>query len=203
VVSLGRARDCDLVLPHESVSRLHAEIRALGESLTIEDRSAYGTTVNGKRVVTRPLKTGDTIAIGPYVITVTAKREQRAMDTADTKPFRLESLTKEAMQGSLQKVPLTEVLQQIEFTQKTGTLKVFNDEAELTGMVVAYEGKPMYAELGEGKVADLEAILLMLTWERGHYSFINSVEAGEMTMMGQTFTGVLLEAGRREDEGEE
>ncbi|RMG18710.1 MAG: FHA domain-containing protein, partial [Planctomycetota bacterium] len=199
VVRLGRSRECDLVLPHESVSRVHAEVRALGNELSIEDRSTYGTTVNGERVRSSPLRPGDLVAIGPYMISVRPTREQRALDAATTKPFRLQSKSNEAMQGRLEKVSLAEVLQQIEFNEKTGTLRVFPDEDEGSGTLVVYEGRPVFAEFGTAK--DVDAIDGMLALARGTYSFVTKVEAGEMSMEGKTLTGVLLELGRRRDEG--
>lgn len=199
VVRLGRSRDCDLVLPHESVSRVHAEIRSLGIQLVIEDRSTYGTTVNGKRIVSHELEPGDLISVGPYQITVRETRAQRSMDAATTKPFRLQAKSAEAMQGRLDKVSLSEIFQQIELNRKTGTLKVFDDEAEETGVLVTYEGRPMYAEMGELK--DEEALMCMLRLASGSYSFLSKVEAGDATMEGKrSLTGILLEVGRQMDE---
>ena len=41
----------------------------------------------------------------------------------------------------------------------------------------------------------------MLRLRRGQFSFMSKVEAGEMSMQGQTLTGILLEFSRQADEG--
>ncbi|HEV2175644.1 MAG TPA: SpoIIE family protein phosphatase [Terriglobia bacterium] len=63
--SLGRQGDNDLVLLDNRVSRRHARILHDGKGYTIEDaESRHGTFVNGERVTTRLLKTGDEISLG-------------------------------------------------------------------------------------------------------------------------------------------
>jgi Bacterial regulatory protein, Fis family/FHA domain len=48
---IGRGDDCDLVVPHRSVSRRHARL-VVGPPMTIEDLgSANGTKVRGRRLV--------------------------------------------------------------------------------------------------------------------------------------------------------
>ena len=67
-LTIGRdPEECQLVIPDEQVSRLHAWI-GWGEAgqLVIEDReSANGTYVNGKRVPKKTLVAGDVVAFGP------------------------------------------------------------------------------------------------------------------------------------------
>ena len=48
---------------------------------------------------------------------------------------------------------------------------------------------------------DEEAVIGMLQLNRGNFSFLAKIEAGEKTME-TTLTRILLEASRREDEGE-
>jgi len=189
---VGRSRSCDLILPHDSVSRAHAVVRALGEELTLEDRSTYGTTLNGERIRQAKLKPGDTIGIGPYEIQVKDQVERPQEES--TRPLRV-ARSSEAMQGRLEKVSLFEVLQQIEFNKKTGTLTVFGGEEK--GLLVVYEGLPMYAEMAGNR--DAEAVFHMLDLERGDFSFMAKVEPGEKTMEGP-LTGVLMEYSRRVDE---
>jgi hypothetical protein len=197
-VRLGRSKWADMVLPHDSVSRTHAVLRALGEQIVIEDRSSYGTLINGEPITSRRLAPGDVIGIGPYMITIRASQDDQDESPATTRPFRTMATTSsaEAMQGRLDKVPLQETLQQVEFYKKTGTLKVFGDE--LDGTLVVYEGTPMYAELGGER--DQEALFGMLQLERGNYSFLSRVEAGEATMSGVTLTGLMMEFNRLQDE---
>jgi hypothetical protein len=64
-VVLGRAPDCDVVIPDRSVSKYHARI-GYAEEVTIADLgSTNGTYLNGRRVdAETPLRSGDRIALG-------------------------------------------------------------------------------------------------------------------------------------------
>jgi hypothetical protein len=200
VVTIGRGDDCDMVLPHESVSRAHALVRKIGAKLVVEDRSSYGTSVNGKRIRTHDLSAGDLLTIGPYCIDVT-RTGNTETKKSDTRPLRKTAESAEAMSGRIQKVALDEVLQQIEFYKKSGTLKVWTES--LKGMLVVYEGRPMFAELEQEGAADLkdqDALFAMLALKAGEFSFMAKVEAGEMTLQG-TMTSLLMEFARQADEG--
>ena len=62
---IGRAPECELPLDEDGVSRVHCEIRPAGEGLALIDaRSTNGTFVNGTRVQTAQLASGDRIQIG-------------------------------------------------------------------------------------------------------------------------------------------
>lgn len=193
VTTLGRAPSCDMVLPHKGVSRVHAVVRTSGTRLILDDRSSYGTFVNAHKVRTHTLATGDVIAIGPYVLVVRADNPDATGE--DTVPFRIPGLAVEGMHGRLLDVSLGEVLQQIEFNEKSGTLSLITDGAR--GTLVFYEGRPMWAEMGELK--DQEAVFAMLETEEGEFSFVAKVEAGERTLE-TTVTGLLMDFSRRVDE---
>jgi hypothetical protein len=195
VLELGRHSSCGLVLAHGSVSRVHAVVRFVGGDAVLEDRSSYGTYVNGERVRSRQLQPGDVLTIGPYDIEVLGEDTSAPSDEEGTRPLRTFA-SSEAIGGRLEKVSLAEVLQQIEFNEKTGTLEVYAEGLE--GVFVVYEGKPMYAELGPFK--DSAAVIKMLRLTKGTFSFGSKVEAGEMTMAGQTITGLLMDATRAFDE---
>ena len=70
-VTLGRSRDCDLILPHKTVSRVHGEIRVDGAKILYEDSSSYGSLINGRTAIgVMELEVGDTLSIGPYDVHV-------------------------------------------------------------------------------------------------------------------------------------
>ena len=75
-ITLGRAASADVPLPHASVSGLHATIRTHHAGYAVFDEgSTNGTRVGDVRVPegrAKPLRTGDLIRIGPYLLVVEA-----------------------------------------------------------------------------------------------------------------------------------
>ena len=69
-VTLGRSRQCDVVLDDPNVSREHAEIRPRGGSWVLTDLgSTNGSCLNGRRIESpEVIKTGDEIELGTSVI---------------------------------------------------------------------------------------------------------------------------------------
>jgi hypothetical protein len=69
-VTLGRSRQCDVVLDDASVSRQHAEIRPRGGSWVLTDLgSTNGSCLNGRRIDSPELvKPGDEIELGTSLI---------------------------------------------------------------------------------------------------------------------------------------
>ena len=69
-ITLGRDKNCQVVLPQQAVSRTHARITQEGNLFFLEDLgSAYGTQVNGKPLPKgekRLLRNGDVIAIAQF-----------------------------------------------------------------------------------------------------------------------------------------
>jgi hypothetical protein len=73
-LTLGRGRDCDVVLDDRNVSRHHAELVRHGDGFVLRDLdSTNGSAVNGRRVRQADVKAGDVITLG----TVTLRLEQR------------------------------------------------------------------------------------------------------------------------------
>jgi len=73
-IRLGRKLDCDLVISHKTVSRLHAEIEVLSDnSAVIKDLGSFnGTFVNNRRLTSpTALKIGDYISLGSMQLILT------------------------------------------------------------------------------------------------------------------------------------
>ena len=71
VSTMGRSRDCDVVVPDPNASRVHAEVRHIGLDYFLVDMgSTNGTEVNGQVVKRHALADGDTIVVGTTEITV-------------------------------------------------------------------------------------------------------------------------------------
>jgi Protein of unknown function (DUF3662)/FHA domain len=69
--TLGRSRQCDVVLDDPNVSRTHAEIRPRGGSWVLSDHgSTNGASINGRRIEgPEVLQSGDEIELGTSLIT--------------------------------------------------------------------------------------------------------------------------------------
>ena len=77
---IGRQNDCDLVLNHPTVSRLHAGINRVGRRFYLINLSgSNATTLNGRVIAfdeTEALADGDQIRIGPFFLIVEQASEQ-------------------------------------------------------------------------------------------------------------------------------
>ena len=70
-ITLGRSSTCQVVLGERRVSRLHARIERIGEQVRLTDqKSGNGTRLNGRKIESHPILVGDTIGIGPLMLTV-------------------------------------------------------------------------------------------------------------------------------------
>jgi len=62
---IGRGEECDVIVPHSSISREHVRIKKLKPGYVIFDlKSKNGTTVNGRPIVENLLKDGMAVKIG-------------------------------------------------------------------------------------------------------------------------------------------
>src|SRR5919206_3274995 len=77
-LSIGRMPDCELVLNHPTVSRLHAGIKEVDGRFYIFHLSpSNATTVNGRAVEGKEaLAEGDVIQIGPFFLYVSAEHDK-------------------------------------------------------------------------------------------------------------------------------
>jgi pSer/pThr/pTyr-binding forkhead associated (FHA) protein len=197
-IIIGRHKNCDLRLLHSCVSRNHAAIRVVsGRALILEDlNSSNGTFVNGKKVTTYPLEVGDIIQIGPFEVDV--RNEPFNTDASKYGTTNTEFLTTNrtaAMAGQIEKTPIVEVLQSIEFNGKTGTLYVETKRKD--GFFVFASGRPISAIFGEE--SDVAAILAMLKLSKGNFILTDKVEPID-NGINCTITTILFEFSKRQDE---
>ena len=200
-IILGRHKGCDLPLPHSSVSRNHAIIKVIsGRCLLIEDNgSSNGTYVNGKKITAHPLELGDTIQIGPYEIEIKEKPfedvdnpQYGITNTAFTTPNSVAS-----MAGQIEKTPLVEILQSIEFNSKTGTLYVESKGSDDDGFFVFVSGRPTSAIYGD--LTDIPALIKMLKLRAGTFVLTDNVEPLSSNI-SCSITNILFEFSRVQDE---
>lgn len=76
VINLGRKSSNDVVLSDLRVSRFHAQIRKTKEGYMIFDvGSTGGTFVNGERITSQVIKSGDVISLAGYSLIFTNERD--------------------------------------------------------------------------------------------------------------------------------
>lgn len=198
-VVMGRSVDADLTIPSQRVSRRHAELFWKGGAPWLRDcGSQNGTTVNGRRITEHELQDGDEIVVGPYMCTyrrVDGRGSLGQVMAAPDSNALTQPMVADAMAGNLEQMNLFELLQTLEFNQKSGTLEVFGGDGD--GTLVVREGVPKYAKVGDQE--GVEAVLSLLTWSEGQFSFSPDLKESSENMQA-SITGILLEAGRRIDE---
>jgi ABC-type multidrug transport system ATPase subunit len=89
-VVIGRAGDCDVCLPHPTVSRRHAELERLPDGrLRLSDTSRNGVFLDGERLEQpRIIRPGERIGIGPFLFSL----EDGALHSFDSsRSLRLEA----------------------------------------------------------------------------------------------------------------
>lgn len=68
-ITIGRDPDCDISIDNVAVSRNHATVSLADGEYVLEDlQSGNGTFVNGEKVVTHVLHSGDAFIIGKYTL---------------------------------------------------------------------------------------------------------------------------------------
>jgi hypothetical protein len=199
VVTIGRNADCTLPVPSTRVSRVHAEIRWKDGRPVIADKgSANGTFVGGKPIAgDHALAPGDEIEIGPFLCVYRHEDPVKLAIPETVIGGRTMLDQGDLLGGQIGQNGLAEVLQQIDFNKKTGTLFVFSPKGQ--GWMTTEGGAPRAAEAGDRR--DLEAVFFLLGLREGRFSFTSELRTTERRMKG-TITGLLLEWGRRADEQE-
>jgi ABC-type multidrug transport system ATPase subunit len=87
---IGRAPDCDVCLPHPSVSRYHAWLERRPDGLHLRDLgSVNGVTVSGRRVYDPVLvREGEQVGIGPFLFSL---RDGVVQSLDSSRSLRLEA----------------------------------------------------------------------------------------------------------------
>src|SRR5688572_30806200 len=132
-IIVGRSSDLDMVLVEDMVSRKHARITMQQDQIWIEDLgSTNGTFVNGEKIKRARLKEGDRVLIGTSILKVIAGDGPR--DGADPKQ-NLENVASQrrtsqarSMSGSIEEVPLPDLLQLFGTSKKNGVLVIRTDD---------------------------------------------------------------------------
>jgi len=218
-IVVGRSSDLDMVLVEEMVSRKHAKIELKEGKIHIEDLgSTNGTFVNGERIVKGWLKEGDRVLIGSNILKVISVTEEsagtnaphtrRADSTVGQRPMpprRGSDAGESRMRGSLEEIPLPDLLQLFGTSRKSGVLVVESTGPEV-GRIFLDTGLIHWVTIEqnnkETEIAPLKAFYRMITWDRGSFELEPPSTRKFETPLNASVQEVLMEGFRQRDEYE-
>ena len=195
----GRSSEADLILADDAVSRKHARFYARRGRHWVRDLgSRNGTLINGDQVEKHCLRSGDRLAIGASLARIEF-REPGAVSSRRAGEVRKDS-TAHSMSGSLEDIPLMDVLQWLATSRKTGALKV-KDPGTRVGALHLRDGRVFYAEIeGNAHLHPEKALLRMLSWDRGMFQLDSDVLDQADVELEVSLEHMLMEAARQQDE---
>ena len=204
-IVVGRSSDLDMVLVEDMVSRKHARIAMQSDQIWIEDLgSTNGTFVNGEKIKRGRLKEGDRVLIGTSILKLIAG--DGASDNTDAK-MQLENVAaarrgsqQRTMSGSIEEVPLPDLLQLFGTSKKSGVL-VIRTHDEDAGRIFMRKGVIYHASINESDdVPAMKSIYRMLTWEKGLFD-LDPADPRELpNEINVSVQEVLMEGMRQLDE---
>jgi Inner membrane component of T3SS, cytoplasmic domain/Domain of unknown function (DUF4388) len=206
-IIVGRSSDLDMVLVEEMVSRRHARIQLVDGSVNIDDLgSTNGTFVNGERVTHAELQEGDRVLIGSNILKVVATDSTgpgTPMDGVQTRAATRTTTSDARMSGSLEEIPLPDLLQLFGTSRKTGTL-VVSSEGKV-GRIHLRAGLVHFveAETDEGGPLPVEGLKFayrMIGWERGVFELTPEDPRKFEPALDMNVQEILMEGFRQKDE---
>jgi pSer/pThr/pTyr-binding forkhead associated (FHA) protein len=206
-IIVGRSSDLDMVLVEDMVSRKHARITMQQDQIWIEDLgSTNGSFVNGEKIKRARLKEGDRVLIGTSILKVIAGEGAQRADSTDAKA-NLENVaaarrTTQArtMSGSIEEVPLPDLLQLFGTSKKSGVL-VIRTESDDVGKIFMRKGVIYYASINDLEdVPPMKSIFRMLTWQKGLFDLDPPDERELPNEINVSVQEVLMEGMRQLDE---
>lgn len=201
----GRSSEADLVLADDAVSRKHVRFFAKRGRIWLRDLgSRNGTQVNGKAVALHCLREGDRLVIGSNLIAVEFKSlvevsEARAGEAPRRRTGEMPAA--HSMAGSIEEIPLMDVLQWLATSRKTGGLKVRDVENGRVGSLHLKDGLVYYAAIeGNPRLHPEKALMRMLLWQKGSFELENNELEEPKTRINMSLEHMLMEAARQQDE---
>ena len=199
----GRSSEADLMLADDAVSRKHARFfHRRGRTWLRDLGSRNGTHVNGASITKVCLRSGDRIAIGASLLKVVMLEASRARSGLRAGERKVaEQVAGRSMSGSMEDIPLVDVLQWLATSRKTGTLKVRTGSEGRMGAVYLREGRVFYARIDGGpELHPQKALMRMLLWNRGTFELDAAVDEEVPVEIGTSLEHMLMEAARQSDE---
>jgi uncharacterized protein DUF4388/FHA domain-containing protein len=208
-IVIGRSSDLDMVLVEDMVSRKHAKISTQGGHIVISDlASTNGTFVNGEKVKKMRLKEGDRILIGTSIIKLVAMDPAQAQASEAEARARLESNAARRqsaansgrpMSGSVEEIPLPDLLQLLSTSKKSGVLTVRSTSG--VGRIYLRKGQIYYASIDDNfSVRPQKAIYRLLNWGDGSFELEPPDDRQVIEEITESTEALLMEGMRQLDE---
>jgi hypothetical protein len=203
-VIVGRSSDLDMVLVEDMVSRKHARIAMQQDQIWIEDLgSTNGTFVNGEKVKRARLKEGDRVLIGTSILKVLGleggKEGGEPRQNLENVASQRRTSQARSMSGSIEEVPLPDLLQLFGTSKKNGVLVIRTDDD--VGRIFLRKGNIYFAQINELEhVPPMKSVFRMLTWSRGLFDLDPPDERTFSNEVDLSVQEVLMEGLRQLDE---
>ena len=205
-IIVGRSSDLDMVLVEDMVSRKHARIAMQADQIWIEDLgSTNGTFVNGEKIKRARLKEGDRVLIGTSILKVIAGGAEMVQESTDAAKRKLENVGEQrktntrTMSGSIEEVPLPDLLQLFGTSKKSGVLAIRTEDD--IGRIFLRKGSIYYATINDlDEVPPMKSIFRMLTWQKGLFDLEPPDERQFPNEIDCSVQEVLMEGLRQLDE---
>jgi Domain of unknown function (DUF4388)/FHA domain len=208
ILFAGRSSSTDIFLDENLVSRRHAKFAWMNDEVKVQDLgSTNGTFVNGRKVISASLRSGDKVQIGQTLMKVYFSDDPTADLSAIyalTDAFReraepaTQSPRKKTFQGNLVLMALPELLQMMAANRSTGILEL--NRENVVGRIYCKEGRLQYALLGP--VECEKAVFRLLGWKDADFEFRpETFDAAKFPrQVSMSLETVLMEGFRQIDE---
>jgi hypothetical protein len=205
-IIIGRSGNIQLVIDEILVSRRHATISTMNNSLKVRDLgSTNGTFVNGMQVKETDLALGDRILIGSSIMRVVSDADSdhtMLMDiTSEHMIHKIAEESKKAytpprFEGNIQEIPLPDLVQMLCSNKNDGLLRL---DGKHKGFIRLHEGEIWDARLANQEISPFKAWCRMLSWESGRFQLETDTDSSERRLQGSV-QALLLEGLQQADE---
>ena len=206
-IIVGRSSELDMVLVEDMVSRKHAKITTAGDQIIIQDLgSTNGTFVNGEKIKKVRLKEGDRILIGTSIIKLVPVDAAQVVTEGEARQ-RLEATgqrrnvsgANKPMSGSIDEIPLPDLLQLLSTSRKSGVLSVRGEGGH--GRIYLRKGQIYYSTIDDSyDLSPRKAAFRLLTWATGTFELEPPDEKSVLEEIQDSTEALLMEGMRQLDE---
>jgi pSer/pThr/pTyr-binding forkhead associated (FHA) protein len=205
-IVVGRSSELDMVLVEDMVSRKHAKITTDDKTVTIQDLgSTNGTFVNGEKIRKVELKDGDRILIGTSIVKLVYVDGEATNSLSETEARSRMQVTAnkrppaKSMSGSIEEIPLPDLLQLLSTSRKSGVLVLRTDAG--VGKLYMRKGQIYFASIDDSfNMGPRKAIFRMLSWMQGFFELEPPDERAVLEELQDSTEGLLMEGMRQLDE---